>query len=157
MSQPRKLSSPASINAFTPLRVDVQLLMVDFWVLATVWEVFALCLAVRILIKPFRELQQPSTGWTIVDSFTVLIKSHVFYFAVCAILFCLHLGYLYPNLSIYKGILQVSLAQIFVLGPRLILSVRGYYAKRVANSDTATAMITIIFQERIRVPTDSGV
>ncbi|KAG1775568.1 hypothetical protein EV702DRAFT_1199314 [Suillus placidus] len=139
--------------------------MVDFWVLDTVWEVFALCLAVRIMIKHFLELQQPSTGWTIVDSFTVLIKSHVFYFAVCAILFCLHLGYLYLNLSgsycsgseIYKGILQVSLAQIFVLGPRLILSVRGYYAKRVANSDTATAMITIIFQERIRVSTDSGV
>jgi hypothetical protein len=61
---------------------DIQLLLVVFWVLTTGWEVLALCLAVRIVIKHFRELQQPSEGWKIEDSFTVLIKSHVFYFAV---------------------------------------------------------------------------
>lgn len=153
-------------QCFYTFEGNLELLMVVFWVLSAAWEVLALCLAVRIVIKHFRELQQPSTGWTSEDSITVLIKYHMFYFAVCAILFCLHLGYLSPSVSgsyssgsqIYKGILQISLAQIFVLGPRLILSIRGYYAKRrMANSDTATTMITIIFEEQIRDSTGGGV
>lgn len=61
---------------------DFLLPMAIFWVLTAVWEVLTLCLAVRIVIIHFRELQQPSTGWTSEDSITVLIKSHVFYFAV---------------------------------------------------------------------------
>jgi len=43
-----------------------------------------------------------------------------------------------------------------VPGPRLILNVRGYNAKGVANSDTATTMITTLFQERMCILTDSG-
>jgi preprotein translocase subunit SecG len=49
------------------------------WILGTVWETLALYLAVRIAIKHFRE--RLSTGSMIEECFTVLIKSHVFYFA----------------------------------------------------------------------------
>lgn len=52
------------------------------WILGTLWEVLALCLAVWIAVKHFRELQRPPTGWTAVeDCFTMLMKSHAFYFA----------------------------------------------------------------------------
>jgi hypothetical protein len=51
------------------------------WVLSTAWEIIALCLAVWISVKHFRELQRPSTGWAVGDCFTVLIETHVFYFA----------------------------------------------------------------------------
>lgn len=58
-----------------------QRLMAEIWILATIWEVLALGLAVWIVIKHFRGLQPPSTGWTIEDCFTVLIKTHILYFA----------------------------------------------------------------------------
>jgi hypothetical protein len=51
------------------------------WILGAAWEIFALCLAVWIAVKHFRELQRASTGWAIGDCFTVLIETHVFYFA----------------------------------------------------------------------------
>jgi len=51
------------------------------WILGTAWEVIALCLAIWIAVKHFKELQRPSTGWTVGDCFTVLVKTHVFYFA----------------------------------------------------------------------------
>ncbi|KAG2124674.1 hypothetical protein DEU56DRAFT_591933 [Suillus clintonianus] len=51
------------------------------WILGVVWEVLALCLAVWIAVKHFRELRQHSAGGIIGDCFTVLIKSHVLYFA----------------------------------------------------------------------------
>jgi hypothetical protein len=69
-------------QCFYTFEGNLELLMVVFWVLSAAWEVLALCLAVRIVIKHFRELQQPSTGWTSEDSITVLIKYHMFYFAV---------------------------------------------------------------------------
>jgi len=47
--------------------------------------------------------------------------------------------------------------QMFVLGPRLILSIRDYQAKLVTNSDEATAMTTIAFQERVQVSTGGDV
>jgi len=47
--------------------------------------------------------------------------------------------------------------QMFVLGPRLILSVRQYHAKIVAESDAETSMKSIVFQERVHVPTSSTV
>jgi hypothetical protein len=50
-------------------------------ILTTAWEILALCLAVFIAVKHFRELQGPSTRWTVRDTFTVLVKTHVFYFA----------------------------------------------------------------------------
>jgi len=45
---------------------------------------------------------------------------------------------------------------MFVLGPRLILSIRDYQAKLVTNSDEGTAMSTIAFQERVQGSTGSG-
>ncbi|KAG1856471.1 hypothetical protein F4604DRAFT_1213919 [Suillus subluteus] len=51
------------------------------WILLTVWEVLALCIAVWIAVKHFRELRQHSTRGIIGDSFTVLMKTHVRYFA----------------------------------------------------------------------------
>ncbi|KAG2341796.1 hypothetical protein BDR05DRAFT_427525 [Suillus weaverae] len=51
------------------------------WILATMWEILALCLAVWIAVKHFRELRQHSAGGIIGDCFTVLIKTHVLYFA----------------------------------------------------------------------------
>jgi hypothetical protein len=47
--------------------------------------------------------------------------------------------------------------QMFVLGPRLILSIREYHAKLVTNSDEGIAMTTIAFQERLQVSTGGGV
>jgi hypothetical protein len=51
------------------------------WILATVWEVVTLCFAVWIAAKHFRELRRLSAGGIIGDCFTVLIKTHVLYFA----------------------------------------------------------------------------
>jgi len=51
------------------------------WILGTVWEVLALCLAIYIAMKHFRELQRPSAGWSVGDCVKVLVKTHVFYFA----------------------------------------------------------------------------
>lgn len=51
------------------------------WILITAWEVLILCLAVWIAVRHFRELQHPSTGSVVGDCFTVLIKTHVLYFA----------------------------------------------------------------------------
>ncbi|KAG2353223.1 hypothetical protein BDR07DRAFT_1383374 [Suillus spraguei] len=50
------------------------------WILATLWEVFALCLSVWIYVKHFRELQQVSAGGIIGDCFAVLMRTHAFYF-----------------------------------------------------------------------------
>ena len=51
------------------------------WILGAVWEVLALCLAVWIAVKHFRELQQLPRGWTVRNTFEVLIQTHVLYFA----------------------------------------------------------------------------
>jgi hypothetical protein len=45
-----------------------------------IWEILTFVLAVWIVIKHFKELRQSPTGSTIGDCFTVLIKSHAFYF-----------------------------------------------------------------------------
>jgi hypothetical protein len=47
--------------------------------------------------------------------------------------------------------------QMFVLGPHLILGVREYHAKLVVDSDEATGMASIVFQDRIHIETGSGV
>ena len=49
------------------------------WLLITVWEILALCLAIWISVKHFREM--PPIGWSVGDCFNVLIRSHVHYFA----------------------------------------------------------------------------
>ncbi|KAG2364206.1 hypothetical protein BDR07DRAFT_1608350 [Suillus spraguei] len=130
------------------------------WMLNTIWEALALCLSVWIAAKHFRELRRlgPSTGLTIGDCFRMLIKSHVLYFASFAGVSSLQLVYFSPEVltsstsiiaQILVGSIQILLGvQMFVLGPRLILSVREYHAKLVANSDAETSMRSIVFEER---------
>ncbi|KAG2034989.1 hypothetical protein BDR03DRAFT_963835, partial [Suillus americanus] len=58
--------------------------------------------------------------------------------------------------QIYLGLAQIfQVVQMFVLGPRLILSVREYHAELVANTDTAAAMTSVNFQEHVHVSTSS--
>jgi hypothetical protein len=49
------------------------------WILGTVWEIIALCLAVWVAGKHFR--QQASTGSVMGDCLAVLMKTHLLYFA----------------------------------------------------------------------------
>ncbi|KAG1797268.1 hypothetical protein EV424DRAFT_1546671 [Suillus variegatus] len=145
-----------------------QLLLSMTWILNTVWEVLALCLSVWVAVKHFRELRRlgPSTGSTIGDCFRVLMQSHVLYFASFVSVSFLQLAFLFPELlnsssigfSVLGGTLQIlSVARMFVLGPRLILSVREYHAKLVARSDTEFGMNSIVFQEHVHVSTSSTV
>jgi preprotein translocase subunit SecG len=136
------------------------------WILGTVWEVLALCLAVWISVKHFRELRQHSTSGIIGDCFTVLMKTHLSYFASFLAISCFQMGLFSPTLAnpysletqTYDGLSQIfKSVQMFVLGPRLILGVREYHAKLVANSDTASAMTSIAFEERVHVSTSSSV
>ncbi|KAG2053721.1 hypothetical protein BDR06DRAFT_439703 [Suillus hirtellus] len=139
------------------------------WILGTMWEVLVLCLSVWIVVKHFRELRQQSAGGIIIaDCFAVLMKTHVLYFAsFVAVSFLQLITQFSPTFltdqyslkaHVYFGLLQILEAvQSFVLGPRLILGVREYHAKLVANSDTATAMTSIAFQERVHISTDNGV
>jgi hypothetical protein len=60
---------------------DIIFLSEVIWILRIVWEVLVLCLAVWSAIQHFRELQRPSREWAVGDYVTVLIKTHVFYFA----------------------------------------------------------------------------
>ncbi|KAG1905009.1 uncharacterized protein F5891DRAFT_1183673 [Suillus fuscotomentosus] len=146
---------------------DIPLLDSITWILSTVWEVLALCLAVWIAVKHFRELRQHSAGGIIEDCFTVLMKTHILYFASFVAVSCLHLIFdFYPTFfagdstdaQIIAGFTQIlTVVQTSVLGPCLILGVREYYAKLVANSDAATGMTSIAFQERVEISTDSGV
>ncbi|KAG2107067.1 uncharacterized protein F5147DRAFT_837659 [Suillus discolor] len=147
---------------------DEQLLFSIIWILNTIWEVLTLCLSVWIAVKHFRELRQlsPSTGSTIGDCVRVLVQSHVLYFASFVGVSCLQLAYLSPEISnlnsigaqILLGTLQILLVvQMFVLRPRLILSVREYHAKLVVSSDTETSMNSIVFQEHVHVSTSSTV
>ena len=53
-------------------------LIAESWIVNTVWEVIALGLAMWTVVNHFRGLPR---GWTSEDFFTVLAKSHVFYFA----------------------------------------------------------------------------
>ncbi|KAG1851076.1 hypothetical protein DFJ58DRAFT_427975 [Suillus subalutaceus] len=137
------------------------------WILATVWEVLVLCLAVWIYVKHFHELRQHSTRDVLSDSFMVLMKTHVSYFASFLAVSCFQISYLSPMFladpyslgsQIYVGVTQIfQFVGLFVLGPRLILGVREHYAELVANSDTASAMTLVAFQERVHVSTSSSV
>ncbi|KAG1753395.1 hypothetical protein EDB19DRAFT_1824121 [Suillus lakei] len=59
---------------------DAELLNTISWILATLWEVLALCLTVWIAVKHFHELRQHSAGGIIGDCFMVLMKTHMSYF-----------------------------------------------------------------------------
>jgi hypothetical protein len=140
------------------------------WILGTVWELLALCLAVWIAVKHFRELRSHSAGGLIGvmgDCFRVMMKTHMLYFASFIAVSCFRLILdLSPALSgeyslsgaIGTGLFQIAeIVQSFVLGPRLILSIREYHAELVANSDSATAMTSIAFQEHVQISTSSSV
>ncbi|KAG1779068.1 hypothetical protein EV702DRAFT_1277492 [Suillus placidus] len=145
------------------------LLIIMVWMLTTAWEVLALCLAVRISVQHIRNLQRlgrsTGPGSSLRDCFTVLIESHVLYFASFAAVSCLQIGLMSPSVDpgsmgfqIYAGILQIFMVmQMFVLGPNLILSVREYNAKLVVDSDIGTNMTSIAFQERVHVSTSNTV
>ncbi|KAG1787201.1 uncharacterized protein HD556DRAFT_1503671 [Suillus plorans] len=131
------------------------------------WEVLVLFLAGWIAIKHFRELRQHSKGGVIEDCFMVLIKSHIFYFLSFVAVSIFNLMILSPAISVnpntlgldyYYGTLQIlTVVQMFVLGPRLILGIRDYTAKLVTDSDAATNVTSIAFQERVHISTGSGV
>jgi hypothetical protein len=59
---------------------------------------------------------------------------------------------------IYNGVLLIAeAAQMFVLGPRLILGVREYHAQLVAKSDEGFDLASIAFRERVHISTGDGV
>ncbi|KAG2356185.1 hypothetical protein BDR07DRAFT_472401 [Suillus spraguei] len=146
-----------------------------YMILVIIWEILALCLAGWIAVKHFRDLPRfgHSKGSIIGDCFRVLMTSHVVYFASFAhasflAVSCFYVGaFLSPTISavpislggqIYTGVFHIFLlVQFFVLGPRLILSVRENHAHGVANFDAATGITSIMFQERVHVTTSSSV
>ncbi|KAG1761489.1 hypothetical protein EDD22DRAFT_632817 [Suillus occidentalis] len=147
---------------------DSSLLYSTTWLLATGWEVLVLCLSVWIAVKHFRDLRRlgPSTGSTIGDCFRVLIQSHVLYFASFAGVSCFELISFSPAFSNSNSIRAVIfdstgavllVVQMFVLGPRLILSVREYHAKLVAGSDVEISMNSIVFQGHVHISTSGTV
>ncbi|KAG2040674.1 hypothetical protein BDR03DRAFT_98615 [Suillus americanus] len=138
------------------------LLMATIWILTTAWEILALCLAVCIAVKHFRELRKTSSGGIIEDCFTVLIKTHLIYFTSFVVVSCLSLTALTDSSDVgvetYSGLRQFCLVmQMFVLGPRLIFSVRKHHAKLTVNSDEGSSMTSIAFQEVVHVSTGSNV
>ncbi|KAG2028389.1 hypothetical protein BDR03DRAFT_976588 [Suillus americanus] len=142
---------------------DILLLNPIIWILVFVWVVLALCHTVWMAVKRFRERQQ-STGRIVQDCFTMLIKTHMLYFMGMVVVSCFIfiLTFSPDTLSlesqIDSGLCQVLLVmQLFVLGPRLILSIREYHAKLVADSDAATGMTTIAFEWRAHISTGSSV
>lgn len=146
---------------------NILLLGITAWILFTAWEVLALCLALRIALKHFREMRQNLVGGMIKDCFSALMKSHVLYFASSVAATCLEIGYVSPTISmnqtslgsqIYAGFLRIfTVVQLFVLGPRLILGLREYNARLVNDSDAATGMSSIAFQEHMDISTGNGV
>ncbi|KAG1735631.1 uncharacterized protein EDB91DRAFT_1348292 [Suillus paluster] len=138
----------------------------EVFIPTTVWDMLALILAVWIVVKHVYELRQSSTRFTFADCFMVLIQSHVLYFVAVVTVSCLNLSLLSPYIlysasvgsDIDTFILHIAkVVQMFVLGPRLILSVREYYAKLVTRSDEGTGVTTIAFQERGQVSTGGDV
>jgi len=146
---------------------DIVVLSEVTWILRIVWEVVVLCLASWSAVQHFRELQRPSTEWAVGNCFTALIKTHVFYFASFVAMSCLYLiAEFSPTImtsttaeyEIFYGILAMAqVLQMGLLGPRLILGLREYHAKAVANSDEGIEMTSIAFQERIQIVTGGGV
>ncbi|KAG2144142.1 uncharacterized protein EDB93DRAFT_546579 [Suillus bovinus] len=126
------------------------------WIPSVLWEVLAFCLVVWIIVVHFCELRKHGpTGLTVIDYFTVLIKTHMLYFVFFAAVSCLYIGPLSPKLSssslgggIYFGILNFAQpVQMFVLGPRLVLSVRQYHAKLAAGFDEETSITASAFRD----------
>ena len=61
------------------------------------------------------------------------------------------------GVDIFSGVLQIAIVvQTFMLGPRLILSMREYYAKLVVNSDDGIDMTSVVFQGRSYLSSSIG-
>ncbi|KAG2032788.1 hypothetical protein BDR03DRAFT_736899 [Suillus americanus] len=119
----------------------------------TVWEIIALFLTVRIVMKHFRELRQSLTGSTAWDCFRVLVESHAFYFLAFVTVAFFSLGSIAIMITtptgstVYYGVWSIAEAlQMFVLGPRLVLSIREHHAKVVARTNGGIGMTTIAFR-----------
>ncbi|KAG1786071.1 uncharacterized protein HD556DRAFT_1450057 [Suillus plorans] len=134
---------------------DTPVLDSVLWIIFIVWEVLTLCLAVWIGVKHFRELRLHSAGEIIGDFFMVLMKTHVVYFANFVAVSCFELIIEFSPTSstiledqTLSGSFEILMVvQMFVLGPRLILGIREYNAELVADSDAATGMTSIAFQD----------
>ncbi|KAG2047645.1 hypothetical protein BDR06DRAFT_71176 [Suillus hirtellus] len=132
-----------------------------------VWEIFTLCLAVRITLKHFRELGRRSAGGVIRGCLTVLMKTHLSYFVGFVVVFCFSLNCFWPTMAkdqysptnpTYFGVFEISfIAQSAVLGPRLILSIREYHAELVTDSDAESSMVSTASQDYAHVLTSISV
>ncbi|KAG1792437.1 uncharacterized protein HD556DRAFT_1379534 [Suillus plorans] len=147
---------------------DEQLWLLEVYMLATVWHLLTLCLAIWNFVKHFRELQPLSTGRTFIgDCSMVLMKTHLLYFAFFTAGCVLNIGLLSPvvldvsrlEAQIYRGILElVTLFQMFVVGPRLILSVREWHAEFLVKSEEGIfESPAIASQDPLQVPTSTNV
>ncbi|KAG2119078.1 uncharacterized protein F5147DRAFT_196963 [Suillus discolor] len=145
-----------------------QLWLLEVYILATAWHLLTLCLAIWNFVKHFRELQPLSTGRTFIgDCSMVLMKTHVLYFAFFTTGCGLSIGLLSPvvldvsrlEAQIYRGILElVTLFQMFVVGPRLILSVRECHAEFLVQSEEGIFELpAIASQDPLQVPTSTNV
>jgi hypothetical protein len=142
-----------------------QHLIIESWMLTFAWEVLTLFLAVWIAVKYLRDLQRlPSARLTLDGCFRVLIKTHVFYFLAYTAVACLTLVNLSPDVGkssafgvyVYNGILQIAqVVQMFILGPRLMLSVREHHAKGI-DQYQRTEMSTVAFEEFAHESTGSS-
>ncbi|KAG2055313.1 hypothetical protein BDR06DRAFT_954073 [Suillus hirtellus] len=118
------------------------------WILDIGLELLLLGLTLRIAVKRLRELRQYSKSGVFGDCYTVLVKTHLWY---------------NPNsvgTQIYLGVGQIfQFVQMFVMGPRLILSVRGHHAEDLAGPepDTTTALTSISFLKRAQLSTSGSV
>ncbi|KAG2055314.1 hypothetical protein BDR06DRAFT_954074 [Suillus hirtellus] len=135
------------------------------WALAIGLELLLLGLTLWIAVKHLCELRRHSTRGVIGDCFTVLVKTHLCYFASFVVVSCFYVGFSSPTLSgnlssveteFYLGVAQIfHFAQLFVLGPRLILSVRGHHAEDPVGSESDT-VTTIAFSKRVPLSTSGS-
>jgi len=137
-------------TCITTIDAEMMHLIYESVISTCIWEILVLFLALWIVIKHFHELRQSPTRLNIVHCFTILMESHTPYFLVFVIMTCFTLGSISPNITntverlIYFSIWVTSqMLQMFVLGPRLILSVRTKYE---ARAEGATSMMSMAFR-----------
>ncbi|KAG1805092.1 uncharacterized protein HD556DRAFT_1437255 [Suillus plorans] len=136
-------------TCITTIDAEMMHLFYESVISTVVWEILVLFLALWIVLKHFRELRQSPTRLNIDHCFTILMESHAPYFLVFVIMTCFTLGSISPNITntmerlIYFSVWATSqMLQMFVLGPRLILSVRTKYE---ARAEGGTSMMSMAF------------
>ncbi|KAG1890238.1 hypothetical protein F4604DRAFT_654043 [Suillus subluteus] len=153
------LAQEAVLSGYHTCIPDIDTYMMDVtfesMTFTAVWEILALFLTTCTVIKHIRDLRHSPIGSTIGDYFRILIESHAFYFLAFATVACFMLGSTSPNITnslsmgsaIYGGILSIAqMLQMFVLGPRLILSIRKNHAKAMARADRGIGMTFVTCQ-----------